>query len=480
MDTNELIPLVEPIPEDNSLVRRASSGEVDAFIQLFEAYGDDLYRYVYFRVLSDVAAEAITSQVFRHAWDNLDRGRKKGTPFVVWLYELARTQIIAYYTMNLRTREFDLATLLTAADYRLDQEIPDWSHMEAWGNHLRLLTGDVEQSRLQSTAALIMRRYLDYLNPGSRSRPSPTFNSYTRAWLIRYMHFHPRGGGHAMMTARPRPHFRPTMSMVGRIAMATATLALALVITGTAQAQSALPGDPLYAWKRTSEQAMLSLSPDPVGTELFLADRRLDELIKVEKDPRRSASALDSYYQALSALSESTDAQTRDRIMPVLQVHRKKIVQSGIASPQLERYLAAAVTVVPQTEVTAQAATAPAPTVAAFSTSVAPTQSSSTFASSPTEAMPTPTAVPPTATPVPTEIPPTATPIPTDVPTDIPTEIPPTATPMPAEVVPTATDAQPAPTSIDLVPTDQTTGQVPTAMPTFGAQDSASATGTTP
>ena len=163
-----------------------------------------------------------------------------------------------------------VGTLLSAADYRLDHEIPNWTKRQAWGNHLRLLTGDIEQSRLQSTAALIMRKYLDYLNPGSRSRPSPTFNAYTRSWLIRYVNFHPRERGHAVITAVPQtPHFRPTLSMARRIALTVAMLALALVVTGTAQAQSALPGDPLYAWKRTSEQAMLSLSPDPLGTEQF-------------------------------------------------------------------------------------------------------------------------------------------------------------------------------------------------------------------
>src|SRR5512138_1280889 len=108
MDTNELIPFVEPIPEESSLVRRASSGEVDAFIHLFEAYGDDLYRYVYFRVLSDVAAEAITSQVFRHTWDNLEQSLQKGKSFVAWIYELARNQVIVYYTANLRSHDFDI------------------------------------------------------------------------------------------------------------------------------------------------------------------------------------------------------------------------------------------------------------------------------------------------------------------------------------------------------------------------------------
>ncbi len=453
MDTNELIPFVEPVPEESVLVRRASSGEVDAFIQLFEAYGDDLYRYVYFRVLSDVAAEAITSQVFRHAWDNLAHSPRKGTTFADWIYELARNQVIVYYTANLRSREFNFSSLLSAADYRLDQEVPDWTARESWGSHLRLLTGDIEQSRLQSTAALIMRKYLEYLNPGSRARKSPTFNSYTRSWLIRYVNLHPRGRGFAMITpAKQATRPRLSAAVIPRVALITALLAGALLVTGTAEAQSALPGDPLYSWKLTSEQAMLSLSPDPVGTEMFIANRRLQELILVEKDPRRSPSALDGYYQALEQLSASANPQVSDRIVPLLQAHRKKIAESGIASPQLEQYLAIVVTTIPQSEDVGPASTiiapTPVPSDIPLPTAVPLTSSSSATA--------VPALVAPTATDQPTDIPPTPTIMPTDVP------------PTPTEIAPTPTEVAPTPTD---VPTDLPTDVAPTDFPTPAPTD---------
>jgi hypothetical protein len=46
-------------------------------------------------------------------------------------------------------------------------------------------------------------------------------------------------------------------------------------------AQSALPGDPLYGWKRTSEQVWRSLSPDQIGADLTIVHRRTDELLTV-------------------------------------------------------------------------------------------------------------------------------------------------------------------------------------------------------
>src|SRR5512142_2936041 len=143
MKTNEPIPSVVAIPEEKRLARRARAGDADAFIELYDVYSDDLYRYIYFRVLSDVAAEAITSQVFRHAWDHLESQRKGGLSFAGWLYEIARNQVLIYYRVNLHSQEFEIRNLLAAADYRLNQEARDRLPGDAWSHHLRLLTGDI-------------------------------------------------------------------------------------------------------------------------------------------------------------------------------------------------------------------------------------------------------------------------------------------------------------------------------------------------
>ncbi len=506
MKSGEPIPNVVAIPEESRLVRRARRGESDAFIALYDVYGDDLYRYVYFRVLSDVAAEAITSQVFRHAWDHMEgfRLKRKGLSFVEWIYEIARNQVLIYYKVNLRSDTFDTRSLLAAADYRLNQEAHEWSPGEAWGNHLRLLTGNIEQSRLQSTAAMIMREYLDYLNPRVTRRPSPTFNAYTRAWLMRYLRLHehrPKPSpiqqfaatidarasasyARAIATVKslvPRPDFGP-MTML-RLAPVYALLLTVLLITGTARAQSALPGDPLYSWKRASEQVWLSVSPDPVGTELILADRRLSEWIAVEKDPTRRTIAMKDYMSALLSLDTANDGQTHARIAPVLEAHQRKLVASGLASQPLVTYLQVAVnstpaspaedavitallaSVTPQPSDVPPSATALPPTQAlATATRVPPTATASATPVPPTatEVPPTPTAIVPTPTDVPptdTAVPPTPTEVPTDVPTDTP--VPPTDTPVP----PTDTSVPPTEVPTD-IPTDIPPQLAPTDVPT--------------
>ncbi len=487
---DEMLPNVKAIPEENRLVRRAKAGDSDAFVELFDVYADDLYRYAYFRVLSDVAAEAITSQVFRHAWDHLGEYRRRNSSFVGWIYEIARNQVIIYYKVNLRTDAFDIRSLLAAPDYRLNEEADAPAPGEAWGIHLSLLTGDIEQSRLQTTAALIMREYLDYLFPRRPRQPSPTFNAYTRAWLIRYVKLHarqprlspvreaissgyatakatltallPQPGTVARLRVRirslaPQPmNWLPTPRQLSPF---YAVLIAAFLVSGTARAQAALPGDPLYSWKRTSEQVWLSVSPDPVGTEMELADRRLNEWMAVENDPVRAAPALIAYESALRSLNAAADPQTHARVLPMLEAHQKVLKNSGVTSGPVITLLAVAVNATPTAgtiEDAGATAMAPAaterpsggpviateaPTQAPPTAAPAPTEVPPTETEAPTEPPPTATEEPPTDTPVPTEEPPTPTEVPTEVapPTDVPTEVPPTEAPTDVPVLPSDT-----------------------------------------
>jgi hypothetical protein len=240
-----------------------------------------------------------------------------------------------------------------------------------------------------------------------------------------------------------------------RVSVTYAMLMAVLLITGTARAQSALPGDALYGWKRTSEQAWLSVSPDPLGTDIILANRRLDEYIAVKKDPARSASALDDYVHALTSLntvSDSQGSQTQARIAPVLEAHREQLNNSGLAITQVDNLFAVATKPVAVIAAPQASPTRAVPSATAFSTQVLPT---STLAS---------TQIPPTASLVPTEIPPTATA------TLVPTEVPPTATAtlVPTEVppTPTATEVPPTPTATEVPPTPTATEVPPTPTPT--------------
>jgi len=115
-----------PLTNERQLVLQAQAGNSEAFGQLYDAYMERIYRFVYFRVEDQQTAEDITSQVFLKAWSNLDRFSFSRTPYLAWLYTIAHNAVIDHY----RTRK------VTAAldDVQLSQQ----DHAEAVENEIDL------------------------------------------------------------------------------------------------------------------------------------------------------------------------------------------------------------------------------------------------------------------------------------------------------------------------------------------------------
>ena len=158
--------------------------------------------------------------------------------------------------------------------------------------------------------------------------PSPAYKRRARLELKRHMQAHPRG---AVRAARLSPIARVTFSMM--------VLLFALMVTGTAFAQGSLPGDSFYSWKLTSERVWRAVSPDPVGTDLILADRRMQEYLKLSSDPAKSDRALQGYKEVLTRLNSESDEGSRGRIETVLQGHEVSLQNSGVTVPVLDEVL---------------------------------------------------------------------------------------------------------------------------------------------
>lgn len=161
---------------------------------------------------------------------------------------------------------------------------------------------------------------------GRALQPSPAFKARTREELYAHMRAHPR-----------RRVW--TFSPVWRAAVSLAVLVIAFFVTGTAFAQSALPGESLYAWKLSSERAWRAVAPDKVAVDLSLADRRVGELTAIAADPARKAEALNGYVEVLTRLKSERDAQNSDRILPALKSHQEKLSKSGVSVPDLDNAL---------------------------------------------------------------------------------------------------------------------------------------------
>ena len=160
------------------------------------------------------------------------------------------------------------------------------------------------------------------LERGQEARPSPAFKARARARLTLHMQAHPRR----------KPVFLPFL----RVAFSMAVLVLAFLAAGTALAQGALPGELLYDWKLTSEQAWRATASDSLAVDLALSERRVDEMLAVSGDAAAYASALKGYQETLSRLTVHTDAESQARILPVLQSQQERLAQGGLSVPELD------------------------------------------------------------------------------------------------------------------------------------------------
>ena len=134
-----------PLPDEAVLVRQAIAGDDHAFTRLYDGYVERLYRFIFFRVSDDTVTEDLVSQVFLKAWQNLDRYKIGSSPFIAWLYAIARNLVIDHY----RSKK-DLVPLEEAAALPSDMQSPDEEaqlhfDLEAMRDALQVLSADQQQ-----------------------------------------------------------------------------------------------------------------------------------------------------------------------------------------------------------------------------------------------------------------------------------------------------------------------------------------------
>ncbi len=164
------------------------------------------------------------------------------------------------------------------------------------------------------------------LERGQGLQPSPAAKARVRARLTNHMRANPRRGQRGAISFQ-------------RLMVSLAVLTLAFFVTGMAFAQSALPGDALYGWKRTSEKLWQAVSSDPLGTDLVLSHRRAVEITWVTQDPEISLRAVEDYREVLLRLEAHEDADSQARVYPQLQVDQDLLKTAGISVPELDDYL---------------------------------------------------------------------------------------------------------------------------------------------
>jgi hypothetical protein len=124
----------------------------------------------------------------------------------------------------------------------------------------------------------------------------------------------------AVVLAPRRRRWLPSFTLL-RPVLAVAALALVVAWGTIGAAAASLPGDPLYAVKRATEDVQVALTFDDVARMQLLAelaDRRLDELARItEQQPAAAPTATNEYADAVgkfaTAVDELRDADSDDK-----------------------------------------------------------------------------------------------------------------------------------------------------------------------
>lgn len=93
--------------QEQEWATKAASGDPDAFAQLYNAYVDPIYRFIFFKVSDRETAEDLTSQVFLKAWQGIGKFRQRELYFKGWLYQIARNTVIDHYRAQQKVEPLD-------------------------------------------------------------------------------------------------------------------------------------------------------------------------------------------------------------------------------------------------------------------------------------------------------------------------------------------------------------------------------------
>lgn len=102
-------------PENKDrILDQAIAGDKEAMGVLYERHQEAIYRYFYYRVGNQQAADDLTSDVFVSMIEALPNYEQRGLPFRAWLFRIARNRAIDYYRKKSRYEKSKLTDNLAA------------------------------------------------------------------------------------------------------------------------------------------------------------------------------------------------------------------------------------------------------------------------------------------------------------------------------------------------------------------------------
>ncbi len=94
----------------NKIKKNGKNGDQDreAFIEAYDLYVDQIYRFIYFKVSSSDEAHDLTSAVFLKTWNYIQTNSLKDVNTLrALIYKIARTSVIDHYRKNYQVDSID-------------------------------------------------------------------------------------------------------------------------------------------------------------------------------------------------------------------------------------------------------------------------------------------------------------------------------------------------------------------------------------
>jgi RNA polymerase sigma-70 factor (ECF subfamily) len=88
--------------DDIQLLKIAQEGNTEAFGAIYERYAEKVFRYLNAHLGNGLDAEDLTEEVFIRVWRSLPDYRERGTPFLSFVFRVARNALIDHYRRERR------------------------------------------------------------------------------------------------------------------------------------------------------------------------------------------------------------------------------------------------------------------------------------------------------------------------------------------------------------------------------------------
>jgi RNA polymerase sigma-70 factor, ECF subfamily len=84
--------------KDKQTINRLKNKDTQAFIEIYDRYQNDLYRFIYFKIGKQEESQDLTSMVFLKTWNHIqNKSLSDSKTLRALVYKIARNAIIDYY-----------------------------------------------------------------------------------------------------------------------------------------------------------------------------------------------------------------------------------------------------------------------------------------------------------------------------------------------------------------------------------------------